>query len=206
MSETATQNKTTNDKPWDARLAAWLIKPLINSPVHPNVLTTFRLAVGGGGALLFGLGEHFNLAAILIVASNFLDHTDGELARASGKLSVFGHRYDLASDALVTIGMFVGIGIGLANVLGAKSMLMGLISGIAVAGIFHLRNKLENSRGKSATRQPGMFGFEAEDILYLIPLITLTHNLPSFLWAAAIGAPIALFIVLLDYQRNMKNS
>ena len=216
MSETATQHKPRNDKPgnekprsakpWDARLAAWLIKPLIKSPVHPNVLTTIRLAVGLSGAIMFGLGEHFNIAALLVVASNFLDHTDGELARASGKLSVFGHRYDLASDALVTIGMFVGIGIGLAHLLGAKSMFMGLIAGLAIAGIFHLRNKLENSQGKSATRQPGVFGFEAEDILYLIPLITLTHNLPSFLWAAAIGAPIALLIVCVDYQRNMKNS
>lgn len=196
---------TKSNKPWDARLAAWLIRPLIDTPVHPNVLTTVRLAVGVSGALLFAQGEHFNVAAFLIVASNFLDHTDGELARSSGKLSSFGHRYDLASDAVVTIGMFVGIGIGLTVLLGTKSIAMGLISGIAVAGIFHLRNKLENARGKVATKQPGLLGFEAEDILYLIPLVTLTNNLPSFLWAAVIGAPIAFIIVYADYQRSMKS-
>lgn len=197
---------TKHDKPWDAKLAAWLVRPLVDSPVHPNILTTIRLAVGVGGALLFAQGKHFNLAALLIVASNFLDHTDGELARSSGKLSLFGHRYDLVSDAIVTIGMFVGIGIGLTVLLGEKSMAMGLIAGIAVAAIFHLRNKLENAHGKDATKQPGVFGFEAEDVLYLIPLVTLTNNLPSFLWAAAIGAPIAFVIVYADYQRNMQSS
>lgn len=195
---------TKINKPWDARLAAWLITPLINSSVHPNVLTTIRLTVGIWGALLFAQGIHLNAAAFFIVASNFLDHTDGELARSSGKLSAFGHRYDLASDAMVTIGMFVGMGIGLVNTIGVKSIAMGVIAGVAVAGIFYLRNKLESAQGKNATQQPGLLGFEAEDILYLIPLITLTKQLPSFLWAAAIGAPIALIIVYADYQRHMK--
>lgn len=194
-----------SNKPWDARLAAWLIKPLINGPIHPNVLTTVRLLVGVAGAVMFAQGEHFNIAALLIVTSNFLDHTDGELARFSGKLSTFGHRYDLASDAIVTIGMFVGIGLGLGESLGTKSAWMGLAAGIAVAGIFHLRNQLENAHGKSATKQPNVFGFEAEDVLYLIPLVSFTDNMPGFLWAASIGAPLALLIVYIDYRRTAKS-
>ena len=197
---------TNTQKPWDAKLAAWLISPLINSPVHPNVLTTVRLLVGLAGSVIFALGEHFNAAALLIVTSNFLDHTDGELARYSGKMSVFGHRYDLASDALVTIGMFVGIGIGLSSTLGSISIWMGLAAGVAVAGIFHLRNQLENAQGKSATKQPMFMGFEAEDILYLMPLVTLSGKLPLFLQAASIGAPIALVIVFLDYRNRLKIS
>lgn len=191
------------NKPWDARLAAWLITPLVNSPVHPNILTTVRLVVGLAGAVFFALGENFNLAALLIVASNFLDHTDGELARYSGKMSKFGHQYDLASDAVVTIGMFVGIGWGLSASIGPLSILMGVAAGVAVAGIFHLRNQLENAQGKTATKQPSMFGFEAEDILYLIPLVTLSNSLPLFLKAAAVGAPIALLIVFIDYRRRL---
>ena len=193
-------------KPWDAKLAAWLIRPLIDSPVHPNVLTTIRLLVGLAGAWMFAMGEHFNTAALLVVTSNFLDHTDGELARYSGKMSVFGHRYDLASDALVTVGMFVGIGIGLSTLLGPPSMWMGVAAGVAVAGIFHLRNELENAQGKGATKQPMLMGFEAEDILYLIPLVTLSDQLPLFLKAASIGAPIALVIVFFDYRARFKTS
>lgn len=198
-----TTDSISHNKPWDAKLAAWLIQPLVNSAVHPNYLTTVRLIVGIAGAVTFAYGEYFNLAAFLIVTSNFLDHTDGELARYSGKLSSFGHRYDLASDALVTIGMFIGIGLGLETLLGGKSFWMGCSAGIAVAAIFHLRNKLENAHGKTSTKQPSLLGFEAEDILYLIPVVTLNNNLPGFLWAAAIGAPLALIIVYIDYRHQM---
>lgn len=59
---------------------------------------------GSAAAAIFpGTHGWSNLAALLLIASNFLDHTDGELARISGKSSRIGHVYDLASDAAVTI-------------------------------------------------------------------------------------------------------
>ncbi len=186
-------------KPYDARLAAWLVAPLINSRVTPNHLTFVRFMVGAAGAVMFALGAHANAAAMLVVASNFLDHTDGELARMSGKTSRVGHYFDFASDVLVTVGMFVGMGLGLVDLLGAKAAWMGASAGLAVAGIFHLRNIIERRHGKSATRQPRLAGFEAEDVLYLMPLVTLSGALPGFLQAAAIGAPIAFCIVLAQY-------
>ena len=193
------------DKPWDARAAAWLITPFIHSEkVHPNHFTTLRLCVGISGSVVFALGTSANLAACLIVLSNFLDHTDGELARASGKTSRFGHNYDLASDAIVTIAMFSGIGIGLAHHLGLFAAIAGSFAGAAVAIIFHLRNKLESAQGKDATKQPAIGGFEAEDILHLMPLVTFFNGLEWFLWAAAIGAPIAALIVMFDYRRKMQ--
>jgi phosphatidylglycerophosphate synthase len=186
-------------KPYDARLAAWLVAPLVSTRVSPNHLTCVRFAVGAGGALLFALGDRPNTAALLVVLSNFLDHTDGELARMSGKSSRFGHYFDLLSDALVTVGMFLGIGLGLAPSLGAQAAWMGGGAGLAVAGIFHLRNLLENRHGKTATRQPRYGGFEAEDVLYLMPLVTLAGGLELFLRAAAVGAPIAFALVGLQY-------
>jgi len=186
-------------KPYDARLAAWLVRPLIDSRVTPNHLTCVRFAVGAAGAVMFALGGRPDTAALLIVLSNFLDHTDGELARMSGKTSRFGHYFDLASDALVTVGMFVGMGIGLVGQIGNSAAWMGCSAGLAVAGIFHLRNIIENRHGKTATKQPRFAGFEAEDVLYLIPLVTLAGALDGFLRAAAIGAPIALLIVTIQY-------
>jgi len=189
------------NKPWDARLAAWLVGPLIDTPVHPNVLTSVRLVVGLTGAALFAGGTHFNAAAMFIVLSNFLDHTDGELARMSGKSSKFGHYYDLASDSLVTVGLFVGIGIGLRAELGHVAFAYGAVAGSAVAGIFHLRYLIEAAHGKSATRQAMLAGFETEDILYLIPLVTVFEQETAFLIAAAIGAPIGLAVVVAQYLK-----
>jgi phosphatidylglycerophosphate synthase len=185
-----------SDKPWDARLAAWLVAPLVDSRVHPNVLTTVRLVVGLTGAVLFAAGSAFNLAALLIVCSNFLDHTDGQLARLSGKTSRFGHYYDLVCDALVTVGIFVGLGFGLQASLGWRSIAYGVIAGLAIGGIFHLRHLIDTRHGKAAARQPTWVGFEAEDVLYLLPLVTLTDQQAAFFTAAAVGAPIAFLIVL----------
>ena len=74
-------------RPWDARLARRLITPLKDSWVTPNNPTTVRLCVGLGAAAAFLPGTYgwSNIAALLLILSNFLDHTDGELARISGK-------------------------------------------------------------------------------------------------------------------------
>ena len=191
---------TTSGKPYDARLAAWLVAPLVATRVTPNHLTFVRFVVGVVGAVMFGTGDNHVFAALLIVLSNFLDHTDGELARMSGKSSRFGHYFDLASDAVVTVGMFIGIGVGNLDTLGARAPWMGGIAGLAVAGIFHLRNVIETRHGKVATRQPCYAGFEAEDVLYLVPIVALLGHLETFLCAAAIGAPIAFAIVLAQYM------
>lgn len=194
-------------KPWDARAATWLVRPFVHSPwVQPNHFTALRLAVGLAGAWLFAIGTHANAAALLVVVSNFLDHTDGELARLGNKSSRFGHYFDLLADALVTVGMFAGIGIGLSHgSLGGWASVMGVTAGLAVAVIFQLRNDIENHHGKAATRQAQWAGFEAEDVLYLMPVVTLSGALEWFLCAAAIGAPVAALAVARQYQRLMSS-
>src|SRR5690242_12924892 len=100
-------------RPWDARLARWLVTPLKDTRTTPNHLTTVRLAFGLAAAAAFLPGTYgwTNAGALLLILSNFLDHTDGELARISGKTSRIGHLYDLASDAVVTILLFLAIGV-----------------------------------------------------------------------------------------------
>ncbi|HTV77535.1 MAG TPA: CDP-alcohol phosphatidyltransferase family protein [Steroidobacteraceae bacterium] len=196
-------------RPWDARLGRRLVTPLKDTWVTPNHLTTVRLVVGLAGALAFtpGTWGWTNVAALLVILSNFLDHTDGELARISGKTSRIGHLYDLASDAVVTILLFCCIGIGVAAS-GARSIpfglpagLMGAVAGAAVALIFYLRMRIEELLGKAGTRQGSIAGFETEDVLYLLPLVTLFGVLPPFLMAAVVGAPLFALLVIADFVR-----
>src|SRR5262249_23766609 len=136
-------------RPWDARLARRLVLPLKDSRATPNHLTTVRLVVGLAAAAAFVPGTYgwSHIAALLLILSNFLGHTDGELARISGKSSRIGHIYDLASDAAVTILLFLAIGIGVGSKLGnmfqMPPALLGLTAGTAVALIFFLRMRIE---------------------------------------------------------------
>lgn len=198
---------------WDARAARWLVTPLVPTRVTPNHLTTVRLLIGLAGAFYLARGDflHVNIGAFLIVLSNFVDHTDGELARISGKTSRVGHFYDLAADALVTVLLFLGMGWGLAaQALAAghgagnwwlPPAVLGGIAGVAVAAIFFLRMRIEEMAGKAGTQQAFVGGFETEDVLYLLPLVTLAGVVSPFVVAASIGAPLFAVWVVLDYWR-----
>lgn len=191
-----------HDKPWDARLAWRLVYPWRDSSLTPNHLTSVRLLCGIAACAFLSMGGYLwtNIGALCFCLSNFLDHTDGELARMTGKMSHFGHVYDLLSDAVVNILLFVGIGIGLMqSELGMAVLPLGGLAGVAVAAIFHMRNAIEEKVGKEEARQPNAGGIEAEDILYLLPLITLTEQLIPFLMLAAIGAPLYAAWVLRGY-------
>jgi archaetidylinositol phosphate synthase len=197
-------------RPWDARLARNLITPLKDTWVTPNHLTTVRLIVGliAAAAFLPGTYGWSNLAAVFLILSNFLDHTDGELARISGKSSRFGHWYDLASDAVVTVLLFVAMGAGFEAqrglLLGLSPLAVGTVSGVAVALIFWLRMQIEELAGKAASQQPALGGFETEDILYLLPLVTLCNGEGPFLAASGIGAPLFAIWVIFDYRRKVR--
>jgi len=215
MMEKSFSNAATNfaaQRPWDARAAAKLVAPLRDSWVTPNHLTTVRLVFGvaAAGAFLVGSYGWSNLGAVLFVVSNFLDHTDGELARLSGKSSRIGHLYDLASDALVTIALFLAIGIGLDDKMPLQlpigTTAAGAIAGCAVALIFYLRMRIEALVGKEATRQAMIAGFETEDVLYLLPLVTLCDGLGLFLPLAVCCAPLFALWVVADYLRKLPKS
>jgi phosphatidylglycerophosphate synthase len=191
---------------WDARLARRLVTPLLGTPITPNHLTTLRLAIGLAGAYYLSLGQFWlcSLGALLIALSNFVDHTDGELARISGQSSKIGHLYDLACDALVTVLLFLGIGfyVGVHHpTLWISAQWLGGIAGVAVALIFFLRMRIESMVGKSGTKQASVGGFETEDVLYLLPLVTVLNGMTPFLFAAAIGAPLFAAYVIVDHQR-----
>lgn len=199
-----------SQRPWDARLARHLVTPLKDSRTTPNHLTTVRLVFGLAAAAAFLPGTYgwSNIGALLLILSNFLDHTDGELARISGKTSRIGHLYDLASDAAVTILLFLSIGIGVSARVGTLMQLppaaLGLLAGTAVALIFFLRMRIEDMAGKAASKQASLAGFETEDVLYLLPLVTLFNGLTPFLVAASIGAPLFAIWVIVDYRRVLR--
>ena len=122
------------------------------------------------------------------------------LPESRGKISTTGHYFDLVCDAIVNILLFFGIGYGLMQSgLGSYALPMGCLAGLSVAGIFHMRLFIETEVGKTEARQPHFGGMEAEDILYLLPVVTLSNQLTPFLILASIGAPLFALWVLKEY-------
>jgi hypothetical protein len=121
-----------------------------------------------------------------------------------------GHLYDLASDALVTVLLFVALGLGVRNtepmdstIVGVVASAQGLLAGVAIAVIFLLRMRIEKMAGKSGTRQAMLGGFETEDVLYLLPLVTLGNVEAPLLMMASVGAPLFAIWVAIHYRRTL---
>lgn len=190
---------------WDQHIAALLVRPLIGTPVTPNQVTALSLIVGLAGGWLFALGAPAaHWGAVLFMVAALLDHCDGELARATGTTSRFGHHFDVAAGGLVHVALYTGIGIGLRDgTLGGWAPVMGIVAGVTVGAIFIVRVDLERRKGADAIDQPQIAGFEAEDFMYLVGPITWFGGLTPFLTASCIGAPLYLAWQLLAYRRPM---
>ena len=188
--------------PWDQRIARVLVKPLVKSPVTPNQMTMFTLAVALAGAGLLATGDAVNAdwGAGLFVLARFLDHFDGELARQKGMTSRLGYYLDYVSGALSYAALFLCMGIGFidsplgswAIVLGAAGAAAAVVSMFTNLGIdkqLDLKDEAGDD-GHDAIGYPGFAGFELEDGIYLIAPITWAGFLMPFFVAAGIGAGV----------------
>ena len=190
---------------WDQRIARWMIRPLANTSVTPNHLTTVRLVVGLAAVAGFTLGDATwsNWAALGLAFSNFLDHTDGELARLTGKTTPWGHKYDLFCDGFIHALLFPCIGYGLRDGgLGVWAVLMGIVAGVSVGAIFWIRYKIEENEGKAAVALPSFAGFDPEDVLYFLPLVTWFGWLPHFLVLAVAVSPVVAVGIAWVYKKR----
>lgn len=185
-------------KTWIHFVARWAIKPLVNTSVTPNQLTTVRLltALMAAAAFAVGTGEWFFYGGWIFVVSAFFDRADGELARLSRRTSPGGHAYDLICDVLASTLAFIGIGIGLRDgPMGLWSAALGLIAGLAIAVIFWVIELIRAAKNDGRHVYPTRGGFDPDDGLFLVgPIAWMgAQALWPLLIAAAIGAPLFAF-------------
>ncbi len=194
---------------WIHKIArATIVKPLAKTPVTPNQLTTVRLIAGGGAAMAVAHGsvELANYGAVLFIISMLLDRADGDLARMTGRTSPGGHTYDLFADAFCNALIFIGLGIGLRfSETGLWSILLGFIAGGAIATILMLVIRIENLQGARAAEIGGLFGFDPDDAMLLIPVSILLGWSEWLLVAAAIGAPAFAVFFLFMFRKRLRD-
>jgi archaetidylinositol phosphate synthase len=180
-------------------IARWMIRPLARTSVTPNHITTVRLLTGLMAAVAFALGgaDGRLWAGLLFILSTLLDRADGELARITGKTSPGGHRYDLGCDLAANAAVFLGIGVGLAHgELGAFAVMLGILAGASVAGIFLVVFGLHDHGSNPQQAFGAASRFDLDDGLFLIAPIAWLDLLQPLLLGAAIGAPCFLVYAL----------
>ena len=81
--------------------------------LHPNVATVCSLLTGvAGGVLIAFHNLWMNIpGVILIILSIILDCSDGQIARMSGKGSLYGRCFDGFADSIVYASIYVGISV-----------------------------------------------------------------------------------------------
>jgi archaetidylinositol phosphate synthase len=191
---------------WTHRMVRPLIRPLATSIVTPNHITTLRFAtaLAAFGLLAFGQGEWNDWAAASFLLSFFLDRADGELARQSGKSSPLGHRYDLVTDALSNILIFLGIGIGLRDSqLGYGAIVLGLLAGGGIVAMLWLMSKVESQAGIGAAAFSATAGFDPDDAMAIVPFAIWLNGEMPILIAAAIGAPAFFLWACWKFRRYL---
>jgi len=185
------------DAPFDQRIARVLVRPLANTPISPNHLTTVTVVLALSGAALFATGDPTGVAwgAGLFVLARFLDHFDGELARLQGSSSRFGYYYDYVAGAVSYAALFLGMGIGLRETfLGGVAVALGATATACALVSLFLNLDIDRQQGGDETGDavgyPGFAGFELEDGIYLLAPITWLGWLLPFFVAAALGATV----------------
>lgn len=193
---------------WIHRISRRLVRPLRDTRVTPNHLTTARLVTGVGAAACF-LVDDWNwdaLGAAIFVVSMLLDRADGELARMTGATSRFGASYDLVTDAISNACAFLALGVAaLDGGLGFWGLPVGIVAGLSISTIFVLMISTENRYGNGTARYRARAGFDPDDALILVPIGVLLGQGDILLISAGICAPlVALFIGHDLYRRRRR--
>src|SRR2546423_4240796 len=92
-----------------------IVRWLALSRINPNVLTFLGLVVNAIAAFLFGYanGENqarlFRYAGLVIIGSGFFDLVDGQVARATNRVTRFGAFFDSVVDRYSDASQFLGL-------------------------------------------------------------------------------------------------
>lgn len=182
---------------------------LAGTRVSPDSLTALRLLTGLGAALCLATGSAWAMGtgAGLFLLSTLLDRADGELARQSGQFSRIGPGFDLASDCIATMAIFIGLGIGAASVLPlavelqpAAGLLLGLSGAVSTVVLFVQLNAGDEAAGQDEISRR----FDPDDMMLLVPLAIWCGGAGWILIACGVLTPLAAIFV--SFERAMRRA
>ncbi len=203
------------DRRVSLRISRWIVA---HTGLRPNHITMIGTSIGLLAAALLAQGSYATGVAgtVLFLCATILDGCDGEVARMKFLDSSFGQKFDVITDNIVHLAIFVGLALGLyraqpdAPYLTLIAILLGGFAFDGVLTYFFLvkRPGFATSGGTPATwkgkmRQRILAALEAmmnRDFAYLLLVLAVVDRLHWFLWGAAFGTYGFGILLILVYQ------
>jgi archaetidylinositol phosphate synthase len=131
--------------------AGVVVRALRRSRVPPTAVVLVHTAVGIGAAFAVYRGE-LVAGALLIQLKTLLDNADGRLARATGRVTLFGRYLDTEADLVVNALLFAALGRATGEPWLALAAFLVLTATLSVA--FTLSRAYWRAHGRSVSDPP----------------------------------------------------
>ena len=112
-------------------LSSALVPGFARLGIAPTALVAANAASGLAAAVAIARGE-LVVAAVLLQVKTLLDNTDGQLARATGRVTLLGRYLDTEADLVVNVAVFAALGYVTGQPLVAAVALVALTLVLAV--------------------------------------------------------------------------
>jgi phosphatidylglycerophosphate synthase len=188
---------------FERRLSLALTRRLVRTPVTPNMITLFSVAIGLLGAPFFlSPSPGFQLVgALLFLTHSILDGCDGEIARLKFLESRAGATLDFWGDNLVHQAIFACMAIGWSlSTQALWPLVLGVLAVAGTLGAARLASRRfiagEALSGADRTMARLIEAFSHRDFIYLILILSAFGHAQWFIALAAAGTPLFLALML----------
>jgi len=175
---------------WVRKWAERLVGGFRESPLTPNMLTLFGLAITAVGAVLLATG-HLFLAGWVLLFAGLFDILDGALARAAGKVYRYGAFLDSVVDRFSEGAVYLGL---LVFFLGKQRALEPVLILLALMGSYLVSYVRARAQSLGFTCDVGILARPERVVIIVVGLLLEplhVAGLPSALtlaiWILAVG-------------------
>lgn len=194
----------------------------------PNLVSLLSIAsaVGGAVLLMFGSYQFLVIGAAVLVFSYLLDRCDGELARYTGKLTVYGGYLEILNSNIVYGSLFIGLSVGVFRYMGDITMLWFGISAMLFKLLYRFCDTSKGTLLKNLNRKPEhaplavnqasplykkilwevfMFLFFADGMVILVLVLALINKLNFLLMFYGVTMPLIFLLQSYFHWLDLKD-
>jgi CDP-diacylglycerol--glycerol-3-phosphate 3-phosphatidyltransferase len=163
-----------------------ILRVLVLSRIHPNILTFIGLLINAGAAVAFGYGK-FLLGGLIVLGASLFDFLDGQVARQTKRTSPFGAFFDSVMDRYSDLALYFGLLVFYARL---NRFFYVVLVALAMTGsvmVSYTRARAESLIGSCKV------GFmERAERIVLIIIGALFDRMAAVLWVIAVLANITV--------------